>query len=224
MLGRSTFAALILAAAVSSASGLEALLGDAFITLPPPAGFCDLTPRYEFDGSMVANFSGLLKKAGIRLLAMSADCGQLSEARAGRRRLFDDVVQYQTRIATVDKPPAESVAQTCTTLRAQGDAILANRVDLNARIESAIKEIKIDETHFIGVLAEDANACYAGVIQKARTEVGTDKTQITMWGVTIVRNRSIAVYRYAVYQNPDTVKAVLSKLKRDVAALIAANP
>jgi hypothetical protein len=45
-----------------------------------------------------------------------------------------------------------------------------------------------------------------------------------LWVVTIIRNRSIAVNRFAVYQNPDTVSAVLAKLKADVAALSAANP
>jgi hypothetical protein len=40
----------------------------------------------------------------------------------------------------------------------------------------------------------------------------------------VVRTKAIIVRRQAVYQNPDTIKAVLPKLKSDVAAFVAANP
>jgi hypothetical protein len=226
MLRRPTLAALILAAALSNAWAAEATLGGVSITLPPPAGFCELDPRQPFDGRIVTIISGLAEKGGIKLLGISADCGQLFDGRAGRRRLLDDLAEYRTQISAIDKSqPIEPIEQSCTTLRTQGNTIVANQMSaFNARLESAVKNIKINETRFIGVLAEDADACYAGLIQKARTEFGTDKTQVTLWAVTIIRNRSIAVNRFAVYQNPDTVSAVLAKLKADVAALIAANP
>ncbi|HEV2958130.1 MAG TPA: hypothetical protein VGX95_18610 [Xanthobacteraceae bacterium] len=219
MLGRPIFAALIVAA---SASGLEAMLGDAFVTLPPPAGFCELTPQYEFDGRLANDISKLLKQAGIRLLAMSADCAQLADARAGRRWLLDDVTEYQARMATIDKPPSESVAQTCTTLRGQGNAILG---DVNVRLAGMMLDnTKIIESSFIGVRGEDKNACYAAILHKLRTAAGTEKTQVEMYAATIISNRSIGVFRYAAYQNKDTVDALLAKLKANVAALIAANP
>jgi len=221
MPGRPGFAALILAAAASVALAGEATLGDVSVTLPSPAGFCELNASDPFDSRIITNVSGSIEKAGTKLIGMSVDCGQLAEARAGRRLHFDDVIQYQTRIATMDKPPTESVAQTCTTLRTQGSAIVR---DINARLASILEKIKINETSFIGVLAEDANACYAALIQKVGTEAGKEKTQVVLYAVTIIRSRSMAIDRYAVYQNPDTVNAVLAKLKLDVAGLIAANP
>jgi hypothetical protein len=225
MLARPTFAALILAAAASGALAGEATLGVVSVTLPPPAGFCELDASDPQDSRMLTILSGLLEKSGNKLLGMSADCGQLADARAGRRRVLDDFAQYQTRIATMDKPPAQSVAQACMTLRTQGNTFVANLwPDIKTRIESAVEKAKINETSFIGVLAEDANACYAAVIQKGRTEAGTNKTQVSVFAVTMIRSRSIYVYRSAVYQNSDTVDAVLAKLKGDVAALIAANP
>ena len=221
MLSRAAFAALILLAGAYSASGLEAMLGDVFVTLPPPAGFCELTPRYEFDGRVANDISKLLKQAGIRLLAMSADCGQLADARAGRRRLLDEMAQYQARMATIDKQPSESVAQACTTLRTQGNAIMG---DINARLVGMLEKLKIIESRFIGVLGEDKNACYAAILYTLRTDTGTEMTQVEVHAATIIRNRSIGIFRYAAYQNPDTVDAVLAKLKVNVAALIAANP
>jgi hypothetical protein len=221
MRGRPIFVALILAASAYSASGLEAMLGEVFVTLPPPAGFCELTPRYEFDGRIVANISGPLKQAGIRLLAMSADCGQLADARAGRRRLLDDMTQYHARMATIDKQPSESVAQACATLRTQGSAVVGG---INARLAGMLEKNIAIESSFLGVRSEDKNACYAAILHKLRTQAGADKTQVETYAFTIIRNRSIGVFRYALYQNRDTVDAVVAKLKADVAALLAANP
>jgi hypothetical protein len=81
----------------------------------------------------------------------------------------------------------------------------------------------MNETRFIGVLAEDANACYAALIQNIHTEAGTDKTQITAFAITTIKNRSVFAYRFSVYQNPQTVDAVFGKIKADVAALMSAN-
>jgi hypothetical protein len=222
MLGRLTFAALALAAAASAAAATT--IGGVSVNLPPPAGFCELSASNASDQRMISTLTDLLGKSGNKLLGMSADCGQLAAWRTGKRQLLDDYAQYQTPIAGIDKPPSETVAQTCAVLRAQGEKILANQMpDIKARVESTLKEIKMNETNFLGVLAEDPGACYAALIQKIKTEAGTDKTQVTMFAVTIVKNRSVFVYRFAVYRNADSVNAVLAKIKGDVAALTTAN-
>jgi hypothetical protein len=222
MLRRLTFAALALVAAASAA--MAATIGGVSVNLPPPAGFCELSASNSSDQRMISTLTDLLGKSGNKLLGMSADCGQLGAWRTGKRQLLDDYAQYQTPIAGIDKPPSETVAQTCSVLRAEGNKILANQMpDIKARVESTLKEIKMNETNFLGVLAEDSGACYAALIQKIRTEAGTDKTQVTMFAVTILKNRSVFAYRFAVYHNADTVNAVLAKIKADVAALTAAN-
>ena len=224
MLGRLTFAALALAAAASAALAATTTIGDVSVNLPPPGGFCELSASNASDERMISTLTDLLGKSGNKLLGMSADCGQLADWRTAKRKLLDDFAQYQTPIAGIDKPASESVAQTCAVLRAQGDKILANQMpDIKARVESTLKQIKMNETNFLGVLAEDPDACYAALIQKIRTEAGTDKTQVTMFAVTIVKSRSVFVYRFAVYHNANTVNAVLAKIKVDVAALMAAN-
>jgi len=45
-----------------------------------------------------------------------------------------------------------------------------------------------------------------------------------VYAITVCRNRIIAVSRFAVYRNFDTVDTALAKLKVNVVALIAANP
>ena len=60
-------------------------------------------------------------------------------------------------------------------------------------------------------------------MQKIKTEIGTDKTQVTLFAVTILKDRSVFAYRFAVYLGANTVNEVLGKLKTDIAALSAAN-
>jgi hypothetical protein len=224
MLSRLTFAALLVAAASSSALAAQANIGGVSVNLPPPGGFCELSVSNESDKRMITTLSGLLEKSGNKLLSMSADCRQLSDWHTGKRQLLDDYAQYQTPIGSMDKPPSETVAQTCKTLRDEGNKILANQLpDIKQRVESTLSKIKMNETVFLGVLAEDSNACYAALVQNIHTEANTDKTQITVFAVTIVKNKSVFSYRFSVYRNPQTADIVLGKIKSDVGAMIAAN-
>ena len=224
MLARLAFAALLLAAAASNALAGQANLGGVSIRLPPPAGFCELSASNDSDKRMITVLGDLLQKSGNKLLAMSADCRQLSDWHTGKRQLLDDYAQYQTAIAGMDKPPSETIAETCNTLREEGNKILANQLpDIKKRVETTLSNIKMNETSFLGVLGENNEACYAGLIQKIHTEANTDKTQITVFAISTVKNRSVFTYRFTVYQNQQTVEATLNKIKIDIAALIVAN-
>jgi hypothetical protein len=118
----------------------------------------------------------------------------------------------------------EPVKQTCATLRTQGDQLVAEQFpDMKARVESAMEKVKLNNMNFMGVLGEDATACYAALLQKLHTEVGTDKTQVVMIAATVVKNKNVFVYRIAVYANSATVDKGLVNLKADVKRLLAAN-
>lgn len=224
MLARLTFAAILLVTAVPSALAGQANIGGVSITLPPPGGFCELGESNDSDKRMLTTLGPLLEKSGNKLLAMSADCRQLSEWHTAKRLLLDDYAQYQTQIATMDQPPSETVAETCTTLRNEGNKILANQLpDIKKRVEQTLTKIKMNETSFLGVLGEDNDACYAGIIQKIHTEANTDKTQITAFAISIVKNKTVFTYRFGLYRSPKSVDEALRHIKIDVAALIAAN-
>ena len=55
------------------------------------------------------------------------------------------------------------------------------------------------------------------------TEPNTDKTQITVFAVSLIKDKSVFSYRFSVYRNAQTTDEVLRKIKVDVAALVAAN-
>jgi hypothetical protein len=222
MLNRFVF--LLVVAAAPGAMAGQAMMGGVSVNFPAPAGFCELTDSNRSDARMLGIVGGLLTQSGNKLLSMSADCKQLADWRAARRQLIDDYAQYQTSVALFDKPPSETIAKTCTTLREEGNKIVSEEMpDLKARVEAALKKVKMNETTFVGVLAEEPRACYAGLVQQIHTQVGTDRTQLTLFAVTAVKNRTIFVYRAQLHTGSDSIINVLAKLKNDVAAFYTAN-
>jgi hypothetical protein len=218
-------ACLLIAVAVPlSAMAAQATLGGTSVNLPAPRGFCELSDDNASDHRMLTILGDALAKSGNKLLSQAVDCQQLDDWHSNKRQLIDDYSQYQTPLSTIDGPPSETIKQTCATLRSEGDKIAANQTpDIKARMEAAVKNLKLNENIFLGVLAEDPNACYGGTVQQLHTEVGTEKTQLTLFAVTAVKNKTMFAYRFAVYMGSATVENTLAKLKDNVDALYAAN-
>ena len=218
---------LLLAAAVAPAVAADTTIGGVAVALPPPAGFCELSEAEPSDHEMVVVMSGLIEKTGNKLLGLSADCQQLADWRSGRRALLDDYAQFQTPSAQIDQlitSPQASIQQVCSALREQGSRILANVVgDVKTNIEAALKNVKMNEASFVGVLAEDDTACYSAQVQKMQAQNGTDKTQIGLVAITVVKRKFVFVDRMSVYVDADATSALLAKVQATVAALYAAN-
>ncbi|MGB6541148.1 MAG: hypothetical protein WBF03_09775 [Xanthobacteraceae bacterium] len=226
MLSRLAFVA-ALASAATVAMASDTTIGGVSMKLPVPTGFCELSASNPADNHMITTIGGLVAKSGNKMLNMSADCQQLADWRAHKRNFLDDYGQYQTPAGQIDQlvaAPETMIKETCETLRKQGSQIVAQQApDLKARIEETLKKVKMNEVSFIGVLAEDANACYAGQLQKLQTETGTEKTQIVLIAAAVVKNKNIFVYRMTVYKGPDTATNLLATFKSTIAALYAAN-
>jgi hypothetical protein len=201
-------------------------IGSVALTLPAPEGHCQLTDQQPGDARAMKTISDALAGAQNELLAASADCGQLEAWRAARLPALDDHAQYQTFIPARDLyfPRAAAVKEFCATTRGRGEKIAASATqDVKARLEAAIKGAKFNEASFLGVLAEDDDACIFGELQKGRTEVGEEKTQLTISATTLVKGKIVFFHLYTVYRGPDTVAAALARHQRNIAALLAAN-
>ena len=208
-----------------AAGAKDVRIGAVTIVLPVPSGYCELEQAQPSDARMIDGLRRALAGQN-ELLAISADCGQLNGWRAGTRPLLDDYVQVQTLISARDAtiPRAEGIKQICAPLRTEGEKLFAGvTTDVKTRMETAFKDVKVNEMRFLGVLAEDASGCYFALLQKLRTEAGTDKTQVTVGTATIVKGKLVYYYSYAPYVNADTVTAMLTRHQSNVAALLAAN-
>ncbi len=226
---RQTIAAIILASAaamlMTSAKAADATIGGVAISLPTPSGFCEASPNHPSDNRLLTGIGASVEKSGNKLLGLSIDCQQLTDWRATKRKLLDDFAQYQTPIAAMDKLASQAaVKATCAEMRGQGEKIVADITPkAQADIEESFNKIKINELKSLGVLAEDPDACYMGLLQKIHTEVGTDKTQVILIADTVIKGKHIFIDQIARAAGPDTVANVLKLLKANVAALYAAN-
>ena len=192
------------------------------INLPVPAGFCELNGSNPSDKRALDVIGDLVAKArGNALLSMSADCQQLADWRAGRR-LLGDYGQYQAPSSAAANE--ETFRQTCAAVRTQGEETVSSlKKDLKAKMEDAVRDLKVNDQRFAGFLGEEPTACYVALVQKLKAEDGTDITQLTVLAITTVKNRFLFVNRYAPYVNADSVNDTLGKLKLTIAALQAAN-
>jgi hypothetical protein len=216
-----------LAVSVTGAMAADAVLGGVSIKLPPPDGFCELAASYPADNRALTAVGKVLESGGNKLLGMSADCRQLADWRIGQRNFLDDYGQYQTPIAQMDQlvsSPRTMVSDTCAGMQTAGKAIADSLTpSLQSIIEHAVKTVKMNSMSFAGVLAEDQTACYAAEVQNLTTETGTEKIQLGLLGVTVVKNKSVYAYRFSIYTPSVDVKGQLAKLQSAVASLQVAN-
>jgi hypothetical protein len=234
MLSRVTFAlagALVAGSLIAGLAGpgvaKDAQIGGAAVVLPAPQGYCELTEQQPADVRLINVIGDLVAATQNELLAVSADCGQLEAWRAGKLATLDDYVQYQTPVAAMDSTTTrgEAVKEVCASARAEGGKSLASATtDLNAHVDAAVKGAKFGETGFLGVLAEDADACYFGMLLKARTEGGgSEENQLMISAATVVKGKIIFYNLSTIYHDAATVTAVLARHKRNIPALLAAN-
>jgi hypothetical protein len=215
-------------AGVFAASAKEVKMGDVAVTLTAPEGYCELDEKYAADARALTGTGNLLRAGGNQLHAAYAPCGELAEWRIGKRPVLDDFAQYQSPIAMLDKPwptgPGEGIKQICALYRQQGEKVLAGILpDIQSRVEATMRRIRLGEASFLGVLAEDSTVCYTALLQKIKTDVGTEKTQTSLFGTTIIRTRLLYYYLYSRFVNADTVANMLTQHKKNLAALLAAN-
>src|SRR3990170_2299144 len=191
--------ALICFAATGSRSAEEAVIGAATIVIPVPDRQCKLDRSQPSDEKLYQAITALLAGRN-RLLAAFADCTQLKDWRAGRRPLLDDFVQVQTPLSgeAKDVPgvATDVTKEICASTRAQGEKIVA----------------------------EEPNACYAAMLQKISTQVGTEKTQLVVFSTSVLKGKIVYHYRFGLYRDGGSLTRLLEEEKKDVAAFLAANP
>jgi hypothetical protein len=207
----------------------DAKVGQTSVTLTAPSGQCELDPGQPSDARMLQITESTLASVGNRLLGFYADCKQLNDWRTGKRALLEDFAQYQTSIAAIDAPapavPAEAIKQLCSQQREASEKVVTGiATDMKARIEEAVRGVQLNQVRSLGVVAEDANACYAALVQRFKAETGKDVTIMALFATTFVQGKLVLYYLYSPYRSAQTMPALLAKQKLNVAALLAANP
>lgn len=204
----------------------DAKVGEVSITLTTPPGQCEMDPGQPSDAGTLQAIRAAI--GSNTLLAMYADCKQLADWRAGKRGLLEDFAQYQVLTEAIDKPPAPDPAQTlkelCANLREEGERMMAGMAsDVKQRLEQVLKNVQVNQIRFLGVVADDADACYSATAQRAKAQTGKDITIVGLSATTFVKGKLVYYYLYAPYRSAQTVTTLLAKQKLNIAALLAAN-
>lgn len=208
------------------AQARELRLGKVLLQFPAVSGYCDLDAAVPPDKGMLDMIGGILSGAGNTLIAMAADCKELTAWRTGQRPLIDNYLQYQARTEAIDQqlPDRATVVQlTCKAAREQGKQFFETEgPNIAKRIEEAMPRVKVNETGFLGVLHEDDRACYAGLIQHAQTETGQRKMQIAVFATTMAKGQIVYLMRYAPYKS-GIIDDMLAAHRNSVEAFLSAN-
>jgi hypothetical protein len=213
-------------AGVGSGVAKDVQIGAVTITLPPPEGYCELDASRPLDARTLKVIGDLVAGMQSELLTISTDCSRIEAWRSGQQRILGDNAQYQTPLATKESefPRAESVREACASYRTEGDSELAKIApDLTTRLDTAIQGVKFNQPQFLGVLAEDADACYFAMLMKAGTPDG-EVVQAIISATTTVKGKIILYNLYALYHDATTVTTMLARHRsNNIPALLAAN-
>ena len=162
------------------------------------------------------------------LLLATADCDQIEPWRNGTRPTLDDFAQVQVglvhRTRNLAGREEATSKEICGALRKGGDALITGPVDaVRERFNKASDTVKLNETQFVGVVHEDADACYASLLQRIRTEQGADKLILCVYAHVVVRGRLLYMYRYTEGDNYASMVKITDLLRKSVQAHLDAN-
>jgi hypothetical protein len=225
MIYRFACAFLIATSAAGPLLAADATIGGQYLKLPSPKGYCELSEQKPSDVEMIQTITRLLKTGGNQLLGMSAECNQLNAWQGNPRKVLDDYTQYQTpiRASTAIARP-ENLKQICNATREQAANIISSNLsEFKKQYEDVKKNIQLNSALSLGVLDEDPHTCYTGVLSTVKTQIGTEKIQLALNAITLVKSKIIFYIRFTVAQNADTPSIALRQHKVDVGALLAAN-
>jgi hypothetical protein len=204
----------------------DAKVGQVSIALTAPPGQCELDPGQPSDaGTLQAVRTAI---GGNTLLAMFADCKQLTDWRVGKRGLLEDFAQYQVSSDAMDMlpppDPVQMLKQLCAHLREEGERMMTGLApDVKQRVEQALKNTQVNQLRFLGVVADEESACYGAIAQRLKAQTGKDVTIVGLSATMFVKGKLLYYYLYAPYRSVQTVTALLARHKLNVAALLAAN-
>jgi hypothetical protein len=173
------------------------------VGVPVPAGYCVMDRNHPSDRRVIGYFERV-NKGKNRILVTIADCRQLRDWRGGRRKLLGHyaylTVATQLEGRTISMPPARFARVMERSFRRRGmEIVKRGNTVWRKRIEKTLPTVRVNENRFLGVLRTDGHAAYIGLIQRVRTEYGTEKVVLGMTSTGLVRGKVLSFSFYSDY-------------------------
>jgi hypothetical protein len=225
---RFTIAPLVCCSAAAYGQDITGTMGDTTFNLAVPSGYCLPDMRNSADAKFVNFLAKLLENTNNKLIDVVADCREIQGRRRNASQPIYDYMTYYFPTASENtklNSDAASRKALCDEMREQTDATLD---DVPQIVEKTAREMKmqggINSTKYLGVLAEDAHGCYAGLLVGTRDGKGNVTLIYTIVVRALVRGKDLWMAVYSRYgTNADSARSL--QLAQTMAAEVAArNP
>jgi hypothetical protein len=205
----------------------EVMVGLVGVDFVLPTNFCELDPTQSSDAQFIARHTAQMARAGIQVLSISAACSELPGWRAGVS-LLDHFIFLSADARFISQPtpvdPETMRKQICDKIRAQAKQALSISIAMaNSQPEAIARNVKMNSMAIVGVDENDPNACYTAVLQKLRTELGTEKLQLGIDTTVAIKGKILFSTLYIPYVGMEGVAKSLAENRKFVASWRAAN-
>jgi hypothetical protein len=216
---------LLVASLTGRLAAKQAMVGMVGVELVLPTGFCEFNPTS--DAQFIAQHRAQLARAGIRLLSMSAACSELPGWRAGVS-LLDHFLLLSADARFISQPtpvdPETMRKQICDRIRAQAKQALSISIaTVNSQLEAIVRNVRVNSMSVVGVDDSDPTACYTVVLQKWRTQLGTEKLQLNIDTTVAIKGKILFSNLYIPYVDAEGVANSLAESRKFVASWRGAN-
>ncbi len=201
-------------------------IGGRPVQLVVPAGQCELDRQHQFDASVLDLATRAIAGAN-EMLLHTAECVSLDGARTGRVQYLSDFTQVQVslqfRKTELRGQEAAAAKEICQSLRTDGAQIEKQAgAEIKDRVKNLQAGIAVNETRALGVLGEDQNACYSGILMNVQTPTGETRLILGVYAMGVLNGRLVFLYRFVA--NPpagavDNMVQLQQQLMRDHVAL-----
>lgn len=207
-------------------------VGGRQIRLPLPDGQCLLDRSQNLD-RQVLDLATRAIAGSNEMLMHTAECNNLKNARVGKDKYLNDFAQVQVALqfksTELKGQEAQAAKEICQSLRVEGDKI-EQQVggEIKDRVKNLQAGITVNETKSLGVLGEDATACYSGLLMKIQTNTGEHRLIMGVYAMGVVNGRLLFLYRFQAEPQAGAVDRLVelqkTAMRNTLAANLAANP
>ncbi len=197
-----------------------------WITVPAPEGHCQLDPSHPMD-SQLYSMQESVNRGLNDVLVISARCKELRRWRLGLGYLIQNIEivvnPANPRDQITDLPRSVFVAKFAET-ESSKDSIGNMKKTIQERAKETLPQARMGETSYLGLLEVNDDAAYTGLIQNLSTNYGRTRVIIiSVTAVTVVEDRTVFATLMAPFEDNTTIKTVLTRQKKFIRALLAAN-
>jgi len=218
---------LLVASLTGRIAAKEVMLGSVSVELVLPTGFCELDPAQSTDAQIVSKFTAMLARSGLKILSFSAACSELPGWRAGTS-LLDHYLVFSADSRFISQPipgDAETMRKRiCEGIRTQAKQSLSAAIAMaNSQPDAIARNVRMNSATVVGVDDDDPNACYTAVLQKLRTQFGTEKLQLMIDTTVAIKGKILFSTLFVLYRDMEGVAKALAENRKFVARWRAAN-